>query len=45
MSRKNALHWIKKLDLQKHPFMDSGYFKETFRDDQNQVVISNQLQL
>ena len=41
MSKKNALHWIKKLDLQKHPFMDSGYFKETFRDD-NQVVISNQ---
>ena len=41
MSNKNALYWIKKLDLQKHPFMDSGYFKETFRDN-NQVTISNQ---
>ena len=42
MSRKNASHWIKKLELEKHPFMDSGYFKEIFRDDQNQVVTSNE---
>ena len=38
---RTARYWVKQLQLEAHPFMEGGYFKETFKDKTQVEVRGN----